>query len=81
MRSPDTPCTEENCPLNLDLNLAQVTGGLAWHYKKYAHEQSEEDRERYSFAEEEARAKKAGLWADPHAIAPWEWRKMKRKGS
>ena len=75
VRSPDSPCTEEDCPLNLDLNLAQITSGLAWHYKKYAHEQSEEDRERYAFAETEARAKKAGLWADPHAIAPWDWRK------
>jgi len=25
--------------------------------------------------EEEARAGKVGLWADPHAVPPWEWRK------
>ena len=55
--------------------LAQITVGLAWHYKQYAGEQSEEDRERYAFAEEEARGKRAGLWRDPERVAPWEWRR------
>ena len=27
-----------------------------------------------------ARAGRVGLWADPHAVAPWEWRAEKRKG-
>jgi endonuclease YncB( thermonuclease family) len=71
--SPD--CREEPCPKTLDAGLALVTSGLAWHFKRYAHEQSEEDRERYAFAEEEARAKKAGLWRDPDPIPPWEWRR------
>ena len=57
------------------MNLAQITAGLAWHYKKYAHEQPEEDRERDSFAEVEARVRKTGLWSDPHVVAPWDWRK------
>ena len=35
---------------------ARLTAGLPWHYKQYAGEQSAEDRERYSFAEFEARA-------------------------
>lgn len=75
VQSPDSPREGSSCPKTLDVNLAQLTTGLAWHYKKYANEQSEEDRERYSFAEVEARARKAGLWSDPNAIAPWEWRK------
>ena len=78
VRSPETPC-QEDCPLTLDLGMSQLTAGLAWHFKRYQHEQSEEDRERYSFAEVEARAKGVGLWTDPHAVPLWEWRKRKRK--
>jgi len=62
------------CPKTLDVNLAQLTAGLAWHYKHYEREQSPEDRSRYAFAEQEARAKKAGLWSDPDPVAPWDWR-------
>jgi hypothetical protein len=40
--------------MTLDVNLAQITVGLAWHYKKYAKDQTGEDRERYAFAEDEA---------------------------
>ena len=72
--SPDARCQGGGCPKTLDAGLAQVTVGLAWHYKKYAGEQSEEDRERYAFAEVEARAKRAGLWREADAVAPWEWR-------
>ena len=73
--SPDARCQGAGCPKTLDAGLAQLTVGLAWHYKKYAGEQSEEDRERYSFAEVEARARKAGLWREREPVAPWEWRK------
>ena len=58
-----------------DLNLSQIEKGLAWHYKTYQVDQSEEDRELYSQAEIRARSSKAGLWSDPHAIPPWNWRK------
>ena len=61
-----------------DARLALIRAGLAWHFKRYAHEQAEEDRERYSFAEVEARAKRAGLWSDPEPVPPWEWRRLKR---
>ena len=73
--SPDARCQGAGCPKTLDAGLAQVTVGLAWHYKKYAGEQSEQDRERYSFAEVEARARRAGLWREGDPVAPWEWRK------
>jgi endonuclease YncB( thermonuclease family) len=66
------------CPKTLDVGLAQLTVGLAWWYEKYAKEQSTEDARRYEFAEHEARAKRAGLWADGHALPPWEWRKGER---
>ena len=63
-----------NCPMTLDVNLAQLTVGLAWHYKEYASEQSAEDRRRYAFAEEDARARQAGLWTDADPTPPWDWR-------
>jgi endonuclease YncB( thermonuclease family) len=72
----DLPCDPkaQPCPKTLDVNLAKVTVGLAWHFKDYAKEQSEEDRHRYPFAEQEARARKAGLWSEPDPTPPWDWR-------
>ena len=32
------------------------------------------DEQRVSDLEEEARVAGRGLWADPRAVAPWEWR-------
>ena len=40
-----------------DINLNQVEAGMAWHYKKYQKEQSQENRKSYSAAEIEARTK------------------------
>jgi endonuclease YncB( thermonuclease family) len=70
----DAPCQATACPRTLDTGLAQVTAGLAWHYKKYQLDQSEEDRHRYADAETEARARRLGLWQDPAAAPPWDWR-------
>lgn len=63
-----------------DLNLEQVKGGMAWHYKKYEKEQSPEDRKLYAAAEDAARAKRVGLWSDPNPVPPWDYRKEKRNG-
>jgi endonuclease YncB( thermonuclease family) len=71
-------CRRSPCPKTLDAGLAQLTLGLAWWYENYAKEQSPEDAGRYEFAEHEARGKRAGLWADGHALPPWEWRKGER---
>jgi endonuclease YncB( thermonuclease family) len=72
------PPVHLDCPKTLDAGLAQITVGLAWHYKQYEKEQTEEDRERYGFAEFEARAKHVGLWQDKKPIPPWEWRHQMR---
>ena len=61
-----------------DMNLRQVQGGMAWHYKKYQKEQSQEDREIYSATEIEARQAQRGLWQESHPVPPWDWRKSKR---
>lgn len=58
-----------------DINLAQLKGGFAWHYKKYADEQKEADRILYAKTETEAKTAKLGLWADPEPTPPWDWRR------
>jgi endonuclease YncB( thermonuclease family) len=61
------------CGKTLDANLAMLTVGLAWWYRYYKDDQSPEDQGRYEFAEYEAKAKKAGLWADETPTPPWDW--------
>ena len=58
-----------------DINLAMINAGLAWHYKKYQQEQSASDRLLYSYAEEQARLRRIGLWHDAAPTPPWDWRK------
>ena len=58
----------------VDCNRRQIELGMAWHYKKYAGEQPAAERAAYAAAEDAARAAKRGLWADPHAMPPWDWR-------
>ena len=69
------PADCPSCGKTLDANHAQILAGMAWWYRYYANEQSEEDRGRYESAEDEARARKWGLWADPNPIEPYDWRK------
>jgi endonuclease YncB( thermonuclease family) len=61
-----------------DVGLMQIRRGLAWHFKRYAREQSPEDRRVYAQAETEARAAKRGLWRDAAPLPPWEFRGEKR---
>jgi endonuclease YncB( thermonuclease family) len=67
-------CKAPDCPKTLDAGMALLTTGLAWHCKRYANEQPDEERGQYSFAEFEARAKKVGLWSDAKPVPPWAWR-------
>ena len=60
-----------------DANYLQLKKGLAWYYKQYEKDLSDEDKHRYSEAEEWARNYNEGLWADSNSIPPWEFR---RKG-
>ena len=76
-----TPISCPNCALTLDVGLAQLAVGLAWHYKRFENEQTPEERGRYAFAEDEARARHVGLWADPKPVSPWDWRKDRTKPS
>lgn len=58
----------------LDVNLAQLKAGLAWHYKEYAKEQLLNDRATYAATEDAARSARFGLWQDKAPMPPWEWR-------
>lgn len=57
-----------------DVNLEQVRAGYAWWTASAAGHQSQDEREVYEQAEQSARYRKLGLWADPDPVPPWEWR-------
>ena len=57
-----------------DANYEQLKKGLAWYYKQYKKDLSDEDKERYSEAEAWARNYSEGLWSDLKSIPPWEFR-------
>ncbi len=71
-------CRQGSCPKTLDANLEQVKLGLAWWNKKFADTQFPGDARTYAAAERQARANKAGLWADRNPVPPWRWRYAKR---
>lgn len=58
---------------NQNLGKELVRNGLAWHFKRYSKSAN------YADLEIAARKKKVGLWRDKDPIAPWNWRKSKRK--
>ena len=58
---------------SLSLSHELVKKGLAWHYKKYSKDSL------LQALEDEARKNKLGLWQDKNAMAPWEWRNLKKK--
>ena len=47
--------------------------GWCWWYRKYAAGNAELEK-----LESEAREAQRGLWADPHPVPPWEWRRRGR---
>ena len=75
----DPDCRKLQCPKTLDAGLTQITLGLAWWYKKYAKDQPPGQAKRYEIAEQEARSRRVGLWADKEPIPPWDWRKKVRQ--
>ncbi len=53
----------------VDANAEQVRRGMAWVYDRYV-----TDRALYA-VQTEARDAGRGLWADPAAVPPWQWRR------
>lgn len=64
---------------NTDCNFFQVATGSAWHYKRYADQQPNDDKLIYSDAEKIAKSYSKGLWLDPEALEPWEFRKANKR--
>lgn len=60
-------------PDGRDLNVELVRNGLAWWYERYA-----PDARDLAELQNEAQQKRIGLWADPGAIPPWEFRKAEK---
>lgn len=60
----------------INVNQEILRAGFAWQYRKYCGA---------SFCpgwfklEQEARAAKMGIWADPNPVPPWEWRRLRKK--
>ncbi|MEW5722286.1 MAG: thermonuclease family protein [Thermodesulfobacteriota bacterium] len=50
------------------LNHELVGAGLAWHYTRYSHDPE------LARLEDEARRAGRGLWANPEAVPPWEFK-------
>jgi endonuclease YncB( thermonuclease family) len=61
-----------------DASLSLIEAGYAWHFKRYAAEQSKTDRATYANAEDVARRARRGLWSEPTPLPPWEWRAQRR---
>ena len=57
-------------PDGTNVNHALVKEGWCWWYRKYAPGDTILEG-----LEKSAREAKKGLWADPHPVPPWEWRK------
>lgn len=63
----------------LDVNLEQIKGGFAWHYRAFENQQSSADRVTYRDAESAAREQQLGLWAESDPEPPWRYRKEERE--
>ena len=61
-------------PNGKDVSAEMIRAGLAWHYKQYSSDKL------LAKLEIAARKNKVGLWKDKKPIAPWEIRKLRRKG-
>ena len=55
-----TPIDCSNCDKTLDAGLSQITSGIAWWYRKYAHEQSPEDQGGTSSQSRKQKGRKSG---------------------
>ena len=61
-------------PNGKDLSTEMIRAGYAWHYKKYSTDKQLANLELL------ARKGKLGLWKDNNPMAPWDVRKLHRKG-
>ena len=60
----------------INVNQEILRAGYAWQYRKYC---VASFCPSWSKLEQEAKAVKKGLWADPNPLPPWEWRRLRKK--
>lgn len=70
---PGVPCGNADCPPTLDLGLAQVERGMAWHDRRSSG-QPAAAQAAYQQAEFTAKIRRLGLWSGKNPLPPWEWR-------
>ena len=63
-------------PDGINVNHELVKEGWCWWYRKYAPGDAVLEE-----LEKAARVEKRRLWADPHPVSPWEWRRLKQGGA
>jgi len=56
-----------------DINMAMVASGHAWWYRYY-----EPNNQALRAAEDVARTKQLGLWAESNPVPPWDWRRQQK---
>lgn len=61
-----------------DVNRAQIERGMAWHFKRYADEQPAAERSGDDQAESTARQSRRGVFSQPNAVPPWDFRASAR---
>lgn len=64
-----------------DVGLVMLRAGLAWHFVRYARDQTRAQRQAYASAETAARSDRAGLWKEPVPEPPWEYRARQRRAA
>lgn len=69
---PLTRCGKADCPPTLDLGLAQIERGMAWHDPRESGPPPA--MADYRQAEFAAKIRRLGLWAGKNPLPPWEWR-------
>jgi endonuclease YncB( thermonuclease family) len=62
-----------------DIALEMVRFGHAWHFKRFASEQSLIEYGKYMLAERQAYRAKTGLWQDNDPQPPWIWRSVNKR--
>lgn len=64
---------------SIDVGRVLVGRGAAWHYDRYADEQTFDERRELARTEARARREGLGLWAAADAMPPWECRARLRE--
>lgn len=65
---------------NKDVQLQLIEEGMAWHYAYFAKkQQTDAEFKQYEQAQKQAKANQLGLWKDPKAISPWNFKRNERR--